>query len=502
MPSNKTEKKRKRDSDRHERPSKKPARDLQALPPLAASVVDDSSELAPVITSTPGLQISNTLRYTPYSKTREHVSKSATTGRNPGIVSSELLLQSSDHEKMDFVGREGNEDAADSQIKHYVAVGDPERKTWQVVEARRMKVRGAVRSKKASEEEAMSDDEAMFSMRAQRTALTNTFGTKQAKKSAQSFAENAQLSNAPDGVVSQAGAALLSSLPADATTSAAKANHLQAEVQAAKPLPTPDLTAAHPSDVYPLETLVPNGHSTLRQLTQIEEWQEHAEQGRAISTVSRFVSNRIGPVVQSGNITQLQVLRLIQLLVEFGRCLKSGGRDAKGSAAPGSKRLPPREDLRRILSSTTGAAKGGKQSTDTAPQDLLPDSVIDAVRRRFAPTGGMVSKHDLTLLHTTICALSLHIPPQPAKDGGSSSLGGNSPNELATDPADLRDDLRLDSNTVYQYFRELGCRIDRPRESEFSKWNIKGGKAEAHARRVARLRVPVEFPKVSRGGRK
>jgi DNA-directed RNA polymerase I subunit RPA49 len=435
-------------------------------------------------------------------------------------VSSELLLQSSDHEKMDFVGREGNEDAADSQIKHYVAVVDPERKTWQVVEARRVKVRGAVRSKKASQEEADSEDEAMvrfslvllgrvcaniyiqFSMRAQRTALTNTFGTKQAKKSAQSFAENAQLSNAPDGVVSQAGAALLSSLPADATTGAAKTNNLQAEVQAAKPLPTPDLSASHPSDVYPLETLVPNGHSTLRQLTQIEEWQEQAEQGLAISTVSRFVSNRIGPVVQSGNITQLQVLRLIQLLVEFGRCLKSGGRDAKGSAAPGSKRLPPREDLRRILSSTTGAAKGGKQSTDTAPQDMLPDSVIDAVRRRFAPTGGMVSKHDLTLLHTTICALSLHIPPQPAKDGGSSSLGGNSPNELATDPADLRDDLRLDPNTVYQYFRELGCRIDRPRESEYSKWNIKGGKAEAHARRVARLRVPVEFPKVSRGGRK
>lgn len=49
MPSNKTEKKRKRDSGRHERPSKKPARDLQTLPPLAASVIDDSSELAPVI---------------------------------------------------------------------------------------------------------------------------------------------------------------------------------------------------------------------------------------------------------------------------------------------------------------------------------------------------------------------------------------------------------------------------------------------------------------------
>lgn len=46
MPSNKTDHKRKRSSG-NDRPSKKPA--LQQLPPLAASVVEDKSELAPVI---------------------------------------------------------------------------------------------------------------------------------------------------------------------------------------------------------------------------------------------------------------------------------------------------------------------------------------------------------------------------------------------------------------------------------------------------------------------
>jgi hypothetical protein len=49
MPSDKTEKKRKRASDRHERPTKKAALGLQALPPLKASLVEDKSELAPVI---------------------------------------------------------------------------------------------------------------------------------------------------------------------------------------------------------------------------------------------------------------------------------------------------------------------------------------------------------------------------------------------------------------------------------------------------------------------
>ena len=49
MPSDKVDKKRKRASDRHERPSKKPALELQDLPPLSSSVVEDDSELAPVI---------------------------------------------------------------------------------------------------------------------------------------------------------------------------------------------------------------------------------------------------------------------------------------------------------------------------------------------------------------------------------------------------------------------------------------------------------------------
>lgn len=306
--------------------------------------------------------------------------------------------------------------------------------------------------------------------------------------------ENAQLSNAPAGSVSEAGAALISSLPTDVASGVAKANNVQAEVQAAKPLPTPDLTAAHPSDVYPIETLVPGGHSTLRQLNGVDEWKSQVDSNESVITASRFVANRVVAVASSGNTTQLQILRLIQLLLELARSLKSGGRDK--ASGPGSKKLPPRDELRKILSSTSG-----KSSSDSS-ESLLPDSVVDAVRRRFAPTGGMLTKHNITLLHTTICALSLHIPPQPAKDGGSSSLGGNAPNELATDPSDLRDDLHLDSNTIQQYFRELGCRVDRPRDSEFSKWNIKGGRAEAHARRVARLRVPVEFPKVSRGGRK
>lgn len=306
------------------------------------------------------------------------------------------------------------------------------------------------------------------------------------------MAENAQLSNAPAGAANAAESAIISSMPADsATDMSSKSAAVEAEVQAAKPLPQANLGATHPSEVYSIDVLVPNGHATLRQLPGVSEWQAAVTAGQAVTTSSRYIARRVEAVAKSGNTTQLQLLRFILILLEFARCLRPS-RDAK-SAGRGSKRLPPRDDLRRILSSTTGSR------TDPVPaESQLQDPIIDSIRRKFAPQGSSLSKNEITLLHTTICALSLHIPPQPGKDGS----GGNTPNELATDPSDLRDDLRLDNAIITQYFRELGCRVDKPRESEFSKWNVKGGKAEAAARRVARLKVPVEFPKMSRGGRR
>ncbi|KAJ6164445.1 hypothetical protein N7470_003117 [Penicillium chermesinum] len=480
MPSDKSDKKRKR-SDHSDAPSKKAA-GLLSLPPLAASVVEDQSALAPVIASTPGVLNQKALRWTPYLKPRDEAERSSTSTRNPGIVSSEILLQSSEHDKMDFVGREGLGDDTDSQVKHYVAVIDPERKTWQVVEARRVTLRGAVRSAVEDEEE-VSEEEEMNTMRAQRTNLTNTFGTKQSRKAVQSMAENAQLSNAPAGTVPEAGAALIGSLPADVASGRAKESNVQAEVQAAKPVPTPDLTAVHPLDIYKLSDFK-------SPLTGVNEWKKQVESGKEVVTGSRYVSSRVEAVVKSGDKQLLQVLRFIHLLLEFSRSLKSMGKGSAG-AAPGSKKLPPREDLRKALSSTTNS-----KDAEPSAEELLPDSVIEAVRRRFVPSGGFLSKFDLTLLHTTICALTLHIGPKPAAD----KMGGNGPNELATDPSDLRDDLRLDSPTIQQYFRELGCIINKPLQSDHARFNIKG-KAEANARKIVRLRVPPSFPKVSRGGR-
>ncbi|KAL4870494.1 hypothetical protein BDV12DRAFT_165704 [Aspergillus spectabilis] len=489
MPSDKAEKKRKRASDRHEPPTKKPALDLQSLPPLKASLIHDDSELAPVLINTPGVTSQPNIRLNPYLKNRNQAD-SRHSARNHGIESTELLLQSSQHSKLDFLGREANDDA-DSQLKHYVAVVDPASKTWEFVEVRRVTLRGAVRkAASAEEEEEESEDEETKTMREQRTDLTYTFGTKKSRKATQSMAENAQLSSAPEGAATAAESALLQSMPAESATDlASKSAAVQAEIQAAKPLPTANLDAKHPSEVYPLETLIPNGKATLRQLP-IKDWQDTISQGLTVQTTSRYVSNRISDICESGNATHIQVLRFILLLLDLSRSLKSS---KPGGAGRGSKRLPSREDLRRILSS-------GSPSETSSEASSIPDPIIDGIRRKFAPSGSLLSKNDITLLHTTICALSLHIPPQPVKDGIPTPNGGNASNEIATDPSDLRDDLQLENSDIQQYFRELGCRVDRPRETEFAKWGIRGGKAEAATRRVARLRIPVEFPKVSRAG--
>lgn len=63
-----------------------------------------------------------------------------------------------------------------------------------------------------------------------------------------------------------------------------------------------------------------------------------------------------------------------------------------------------------------------------------------------------------------------------------------------TDTHDLREDLRLDAKQMGQYFHEIGCRVGAPTEAERLKLKIT--KAEAASHRVARLRLPLEFPKV------
>lgn len=63
-----------------------------------------------------------------------------------------LLLHSSSHQNLDYTAREDRPHGADSLLRHYVGVFDPMTGHLQVVEAKKMAVRGTVRSQQASEE--------------------------------------------------------------------------------------------------------------------------------------------------------------------------------------------------------------------------------------------------------------------------------------------------------------------------------------------------------------
>ena len=81
-------------------------------------------------------------------------------------------------------------------------------------------------------------------------------------------------------------------------------------------------------------------------------------------------------------------------------------------------------------------------------------------------------------LITHICALALTL------------------DNFATDTHDIREDLKLDVKNVQNYFRELGCAVAPPTEIERGK--LKMTKAEGAGHRIAKLRLPLEFPKMRR----
>lgn len=82
--------------------------------------------------------------------------------------------------------------------------------------------------------------------------------------------------------------------------------------------------------------------------------------------------------------------------------------------------------------------------------------------------------------------------------------------EFAVDVNDLREDLKLEnkeyvlhltvsanwltSSRIKQYFAELGCKLSAPTQTDLS--NLKLTKAESANHFIAKLKLPLAFPKV------
>lgn len=65
----------------------------------------------------------------------------------------ELLLQSSAHPRLDYIGREEQDGTAESLLKHYVGVYDPQSGDLKVMEAHKVVIRSILRSEDTEMEE-------------------------------------------------------------------------------------------------------------------------------------------------------------------------------------------------------------------------------------------------------------------------------------------------------------------------------------------------------------
>ncbi|KAK5166075.1 DNA-directed RNA polymerase I subunit rpa49 [Saxophila tyrrhenica] len=354
----------------------------------------------------------------------------------------ELLLHSHRHSRLDYTASPAS---LDDGLAHYVAVYDPATKQLQVMPTHHLSLRSTLRS------EAKANQNRTFLQ--QRQELGREFGTKKAKKIIAEKTVNAITNRDPKGKgrPDDVQDAILQSMP-DTVTGAPTEEQAAETALASKPIPKPNLAAENVEEVYAYETLLPPSDA---RLVNIKDWQEKTKNEEDIKFTHRFPAARVQALGTSDQILKLKALKYLQLLLEFHDALPSGGRNGK--------KVPKKDVLSKRLSA-------------------WPDSLVNSVRRRFANDANELTKWHMQRLYTHMCALSLYV------DGWTA------------DTSNLRDDLKMDAKEMAQYFRELGCRIAAPTEGERERWGIKKG--QERSVKVAKLKLPLDFPKARSGVRR
>ena len=189
-----------------------------------------------------------------------------------------------------------------------------------------------------------------------RNTLRATFGTKKAQKAIKALTENAIASTSNSSLPLDATSSAILESITETSTNVPSQEQLQALVDESKPIPTVNLEAESPAEVYQIEDLM--GMDNLVAIN-VRAWQEAVKKGDDVKTTSLFVSKRLRKTVEKGDVKKMKVLRYILLLLNWNATLKPGQK--------GVKKLPPKEDLKNALGEELG------------------DGVLESVRRKFAP---------------------------------------------------------------------------------------------------------------------
>ncbi|KAG5946355.1 hypothetical protein E4U60_004193 [Claviceps pazoutovae] len=425
-------KKRKRDGESSGKPKKKVVLDVPVSAASVSSVLR-SETCPPVVATTPGIEIPQKLAFRSY-RARDSTKTKSKHGRTK-----EFLLHSNSHQTLDYTAREEGSTQSAPLVNHFVGVYDPKTGKLDVVEAKRMVIRGLVRSKQV--EGTTGESEANKSTMDRRVDLGQTFGTKKAKKAIRDNALNAIAAKMKPGEapaeINGAGKAVLQSVGKLAMQMSTK-EELQAAVNEAKPVPRANLEAEEIQDVYDPKSII---GSDILNLVPIREWQEKAEHREGIQTNSRFVAARVNAIATNHDaITRLRVLRYFNFVLTFYLITKPGKQR-------GTRQVPPRDKLRELL-------------------QPAPEAVVENIRRKFSDAG-VVRKFHIDLLMAHCCVYACIV------------------DNFEVDTQNLRDDLRLDQKSMNNYFREIGGRVKPVSKT------AEGG----HAVYLGKLALPLDFPK-------
>ncbi|POR32132.1 DNA-directed RNA polymerase I subunit rpa49 [Tolypocladium paradoxum] len=429
-------KKRKRDGESSGKPKKRVVLDAPSATATISSIVRPKY-CPPVIATTPGFEFPSKLSFHSYQPRDELRSK---TKHNKLAGDKELLLHTTAHRSLDYTAREEEPRGSKPLMNHFVGIYDAKTGTLEVMEAKKMVVRGQVRAKQAPSS-SRHESEARQSMMERKADLGQTFGTKKAKKAIRDNVLNAitpqkKAGDSSPTKIDNASRAMLDSVGA-ITSKMATREELQAAVDDAKPVPRANLEAEDIQDVYDPAAII---GADILNLVPVREWQERARHKEGIQIQSRFVAARVNAIATNDDaVTRLRVLRYFSFVLLFYLGTKPGRQK-------GTRQLPAREKLRELL----------------AP---APEAVIENIRRKFSDAGTMRKFH-IDLLMTHCCTFACIV------------------DNFEVDTQNLRDDLRLDQRMINQYFHEIGGRV-----------KLVSNKADGRTTNVARLALPLDFPK-------
>ncbi|KAK7742089.1 DNA-directed RNA polymerase I subunit rpa49 [Cytospora paraplurivora] len=362
--------------------------------------------------------------------------------KRPRHAASDLLLHSTSHRTLDYSAREDKPKGGQPLLKHYIGLFDPASGQLQLVEAKKMVIRGSVRAQQAPEEAMQSQK--LSNMSELKTELGQAFGTRKAKKALAAITENAISPRKPhvDGTLTldSSEKALMDSIK-DVTLSVATQQDLQSAIDAAKPVPKGNYEAEDIQDVYRPEDLI--GKDIL-DLIQVNDWAHSVKKNEDIQLRSRFVAHRINRIGSGESaVPRLRLLRYLYFVMLFYLTTRKG--KDKGT--------------REVL-------KKDKLIEELSP---APPPVIESIRRKFSDKGVMRKQHvDLLMTHCCVFACIL--------------------DNFETDTWDLKEDFGIEQKQMTQYFMEIGAKI-------------KKAKVDGRTDSIAQLKLPLTFPRMRQGRR-